>query len=109
MAAKGGRLDRGTAFLVGLFSLLDAVFRIPLPDVLERVNLAPEVMSALVDRQGPFAQMLQVVESYELELWEFAAESAEPLNVPAVALPELFASALHLAHEHIPSAARKVA
>jgi EAL and modified HD-GYP domain-containing signal transduction protein len=67
--------DRGTAFLVGLFSLLDAVFRMPLADVLERVNLADEVRSALLDRQGPYADALQVIESYELGLWESAAEA----------------------------------
>ena len=101
--------DRGTAFLVGLFSLLDAVFRMPLSDVLERVNLADEVRSALLDREGPYADALQVIESYELGLWESAAESAARLNLKSDALPALYAESLRLAEEQIPPTKSRLA
>jgi EAL and modified HD-GYP domain-containing signal transduction protein len=101
--------DRGTAFLVGLFSLLDAVFRMPLGDVLERVNLADEVKAALLDRTGRYADMLTLIESYELGLWESAAEIAGTLSVPSEKLPELYATALKWAEEHIPSPGAKLA
>jgi EAL and modified HD-GYP domain-containing signal transduction protein len=102
LATFGAGRDRGTAFLVGLFSLLDAVFRMPLADVLERVNLADEVKNALLERTGPYADALQVIEAYELGLWESAAEGAQSLNIPADKLPEVYAESLRVAGEHIP-------
>jgi EAL and modified HD-GYP domain-containing signal transduction protein len=102
LAGFGAGRDRGTAFLVGLFSLLDAVFRMPLPEVLQRVNLAEEVRSALLERQGIYASVLQVIESYELGLWESAVEQAAQLNVPEGRLPALFAESLQWAQEQIP-------
>jgi len=103
MARFGSGRDSGTAFLVGLFSLLDAVFRMPLHEVLERVNLADEVKAALLEREGIYADALQVIESYELGLWELAAEQASTLGVPTNQLPELFAEALEWAEEQIPT------
>ncbi len=64
MATHETRLDKGTLFLIGLFSVLDAVFRMPMNEVLDRVNLADDVRAALLDRTGPLAGPLLVVESY---------------------------------------------
>ena len=49
----GGPRDAGTLFLVGLFSQLDAVFRMSIPEILERVVLSDEANAALLDRTGP--------------------------------------------------------
>lgn len=104
LAKRSPGHDAGTAFLVGLFSLLDAVFRVPLSDVLERINLAGEVKSALLDRQGPYADTLQVIESYELGLWESAGEGARALGIDPSALPEIYTVSLTAAEELVPSA-----
>lgn len=109
LAAFGAGRDRGTAFLVGLFSLLDAVFRMPLSEVLERVNLADEVKAALLMREGPYADTLQIIEAYEMGLWESATEQAVSLRVPAEKLPELYAESLRWAEEQIPSGKVRIA
>ena len=57
----GGPRDPGTLFLVGLFSLLDAVFRMSLSEILERVVLSEEANAALLDRTGPYADALSFV------------------------------------------------
>ena len=67
------------------------------------MNLADEVKSALLDREGIYADALQVIESYELGLWESATEQAAVLGVPPEKLPELFAEALSWAEEQIPT------
>ncbi|MBK6485780.1 MAG: HDOD domain-containing protein [Gemmatimonadetes bacterium] len=64
LATPQTRLDKGTLFLIGLFSLLDAVFRMPMHEVLDRVKLDDDVRAALLDRTGPFSGPLLVVESY---------------------------------------------
>jgi EAL and modified HD-GYP domain-containing signal transduction protein len=96
-----GHRDGGSLFLVGLFSLLDAVFRMPLHELLDRVRLSPEVHTALLDRAGPFAGVLELVESYELGLWEGAAENAARLGVRYEMIPELYSEALLWAAQQV--------
>lgn len=99
--------DKGTLFLIGLFSLLDAVFRMPLEEVLERVNLADDVKGALLDRTGPYAGALHVVEAYELGMWEAAAEAATSFGCDAALLPSLYAESLAWAAEQMPQPSRQ--
>jgi EAL and modified HD-GYP domain-containing signal transduction protein len=96
-------LERGTLFLMGLFSMLDAVFRMPMSEVLERVNIADEVKQALLDRTGPYADPLIVVESYELGLWEAAAEAAGRIGHAGEALPAIYTESVQWAAEQMPA------
>ncbi len=96
--AGGGR-DSGTLFLVGLFSLLDTVLRMPLPDILERVVLNPEANNALLDRSGPYATALDFAESYELGLFENATLLAGDLGVDPKKLNEYYTNAIIWASE----------
>ena len=103
MATPKTRLDKGTLFLIGLFSLLDAVFRMPMSEVLDRVSLDDNVRAALLDREGPYAGPLMVVESYELGLWESAAEAAQTINFDESELPTLYRDAIQWAAEQMPA------
>lgn len=94
-------LDKGTLFLMGLFSLLDAVFRMPMSEVLERVNLADDVKQALLDRSGPYAEPLVVVESYELGLWESAGEAAGKIGLDPEKLPGIYNECVQWAAEQM--------
>lgn len=96
-------LDKGTLFLMGLFSLLDAVFRMPMSEVLERVNLADDVKEALIDRSGPYATPLMIVESYELGLWEAAGEAASQIGLDPKQLPTIYAECVQWAAEQMPT------
>lgn len=102
-------LDKGTLFLMGLFSLLDAVFRMPMSEVLERVNLTDDVKAALLDRTGPYADPLVVVESYELGLWESAGEAAGRIGLDAAKLPAIYAECVQWATEQMPTGKPAVA
>jgi EAL and modified HD-GYP domain-containing signal transduction protein len=109
MATPQTRFDKGTMFLIGLFSLLDAVFRMPMHEVLDRVNLDDDVRTALLDRTGPLAGPLLVVESYELGLWESAAEAAQSIKFDPATLPTVYRDAIQLAAEHMPGKQQQVA
>ena len=57
------RADR--AFTVGIMSLADALFAMPMEEILANVQVADEVRTALLEREGDFGAMLQVVELIE--------------------------------------------
>jgi EAL and modified HD-GYP domain-containing signal transduction protein len=90
----GGGRDAGTLFLVGLFSLLDAVFRMPLHEILDRVVLSPEATEALLDRTGPYADAISFAESYELGLFENAIEIATGMGLDGSKITEFYTNAV---------------
>lgn len=53
------------AFTVGIMSLADALFSIPMADILDNVEVAHDVRAALLHREGEFGTMLRVVELLE--------------------------------------------
>jgi len=109
LATPQTKLDKGTNFLIGLFSLLDAVFRMPMHEVLDRVKLDDDVRAALLDRTGPLSGPLLVVESYELGLWESAADAAAQMTFDPRELPTVYQEAIQMAVEHMPGKSAPVA
>ena len=93
MLSGTGR-DAGTLFLVGLFSLLDAVFRLPIEELVDRVALSDEAKDALLERSGPYAEALNFAESYELGMFESAAEAARTMGVDPAQIGEIYTGAL---------------
>ncbi|MEP6834236.1 MAG: HDOD domain-containing protein [Gemmatimonas sp.] len=91
--------DAGTLFLVGLFSLMDAVFKMPLHDIVARVALGDEAKAALLDRTGPYAKALAFAEAYEMGMFETATELATEMGVPLEKLPDMYTTALAWAAE----------
>jgi EAL and modified HD-GYP domain-containing signal transduction protein len=108
LAGSSGKLDKGTLFLMGLFSLLDVVFRIPMIQILDRINLSTEVKEALLDRSGPYADPLILVESYELGLWEGVLAAAERLGIHPENLARYYGDSVWWASEQMPTESRSV-
>jgi len=64
-ASGGDREEQESGFMVGMFSLLEALFAMPLEDILTPLNLAEDVVDALLKRDGPLGAMLSLVEQSE--------------------------------------------
>jgi EAL and modified HD-GYP domain-containing signal transduction protein len=63
--------DEGSElFLVGLFSLMDAILDMEMPAILERLPLGSRLKQALLRREGPLARFLEVVQAYEGGCWD---------------------------------------
>lgn len=99
----GGPREAGTLFLVGLFSLLDAVFRMSLPEILERVVLSDDANAALLDRTGPYADALAFAESYELGMFENATLLAQEMGVDPSGIGQMYTNALSWTNEALGS------
>lgn len=53
------------AFVVGIFSLLDAMLSIPMQDALQLINIPTAVRDALLKHEGVFGELLQLAEACE--------------------------------------------
>jgi EAL and modified HD-GYP domain-containing signal transduction protein len=53
------------AFTIGIMSLMDALFAVPMREILERVEVSQEVRAALLERAGAYGAMLVVAEELE--------------------------------------------
>lgn len=81
MAAKlkpGNRAVADIAFTVGIMSLMDTLFSLPMAEILDQMATAPEVRDALLLRRGQYGDMLKLAEYVE------RIEVAGPLLQPAL-------------------------
>ncbi len=61
---RGGDRDaQDLAFMAGVFSLLDVLLGMPMADIIATLNLAPEVSTALLERNGELGTLLALVEN----------------------------------------------
>jgi len=54
-----------TAFTVGILSLMDALFDVPMRTILDKVEISWDVRTALLERGGDYGAMLSVAEGLE--------------------------------------------
>ncbi len=57
-------------FLVGLFSVLDAVVDRPLAEIVRSLPLVRDVSDAILSRSGPAGRVLECVIAFEMREWE---------------------------------------
>ncbi|MGF1722941.1 HDOD domain-containing protein [Vibrio kyushuensis] len=61
---------RDQAFLIGLFSMLDALLDLSLDDLMEQLPLCDGVKGILLERSGPFGSLLLMEECFENADWQ---------------------------------------
>ena len=61
----GQRQVADVAFTVGIMSLMDALFSVPMADLVEQIPVSDEVAAALMKRSGFFGELLRLAESLE--------------------------------------------
>lgn len=90
--------DRDNLFIVGVFSLLDAILKMPMQQVLEKIQLPDAVSEALLTRTGVYGPFLQLTEACEdadkekilalAELLQFDANKVNECHISALAWVE---------------------
>lgn len=61
----GNRNLADTAFTVGIMSLMDSLFKVPMTEILEQIAVVDEVSDALLYRRGLYGDMLKLAEYLE--------------------------------------------
>ena len=74
----GQRQIGEVAFTAGIMSLMDALFGIPMVDIVEQIPVSDEIRNALLGRDGFFGELLKLAEMIE------QADSAEEVVLPTL-------------------------
>lgn len=98
-----GLSQRGSElFLMGMFSLLDAVLDMPIASILEDVHLPKDVRETLLG-QAPDASslkgILELARAYERPDWTAIEAIANSLGVPVSIVPQAYLESVELADQ----------
>ena len=61
----GERTGADIGFTVGIMSLMDTLFSVSMPEILDSVNVLDEVRAALLHRSGDYGDVLKLIELVE--------------------------------------------
>ena len=98
-------VESSEAFLVGLFSLLDAMLNRTMTAAIEGLPLSAMASAALRGHSNALRDVLDAVVSHERGEWDRAAGALEHAGLSNVALPEAYTSALLWVQDVVPRAA----
>ena len=80
LAAQSRMANPPTAFLVGLFSNLDAFYNQPLSQLIEELPLTEDICRALLEGQGALGELLEYIRFYEKGQWLESEGEVATLN-----------------------------
>lgn len=81
LAGLARRTSSDSAFLMGLFSMLDAILNMPMHEILNQLPLDEQIQEALQGEQTPARALLDLVVASEKGDWERVAALVEDLGV----------------------------
>ena len=88
-------------FLLGLFSLLDALLGKPMGEVLEELPLAPEIEKALRGEHTDLRELLELARNLEDADWPSARDLAHDLQLPSSEVTAIHRDSLRYAGEMV--------
>ena len=74
-------LDAMSAFMAGLFSLIDVILDKDMEELLGQIPISPEIAQALLEKTGPYHALLASVKALESSSWLQFKEYALQLDV----------------------------
>lgn len=92
---QAGRSDTSAAFLVGLLSLLDAIIRQPMDELVEKIPLDEEVRDALCQSPGWLYHCMQAVRFFETAQWAGVKQFATKYELKQPDLHRCYTEAVH--------------
>ena len=103
--STGQERDTSALFLVGLFSLLDAISGMPMAQLLEAITLAPPLEQALMGGTGPYAGTLTLAEAYEQGAWTTVQDHASSSGLNEAQVGAFYVQSLEWTRERLLSLA----
>lgn len=81
-------------FLMGMFSVLDALTDLPMSEALSKLPLGEQIRSCLLGDEGPFRPVYDTMVSYEKGQWDRFSRHAASLQLNEEAVPQLYTESL---------------
>jgi EAL and modified HD-GYP domain-containing signal transduction protein len=90
---RSGRKEMSiTIFMMGLFSLIDALLDRHMEDVLKDIYIEAEVKAALLGEGNIYSDVYNLVIAYEKGDWENVKDYSEKIGVNEIVLPTYYFS-----------------
>jgi len=99
--AIGNKNRASEFFLMGLFSMIDALLDQPLADILAKLPLADDIKTALLGEKNHVWDVYELVVSYEKGDWLNFSEYAARLGLKEMELLDIFLKAFESATQNI--------
>lgn len=80
--AQDMNISRSEAYLLGMFSTLGKLMRVPLEDALEQLPISDEIKLALLKKEGRTGSLYKLILSYEKADWKTMSSCAAELGIP---------------------------
>ena len=90
----GMKKQAGELFLMGMFSVLDALMDRPMEEMLAEVPLSKDIKNALLTGGGPYGQVYQAMLAYEHAQWVLFSDLASSLGMPEAPVAGAFRKSL---------------
>lgn len=98
-AHKHGKSQAMSAFIVGLFSLLDAILDGEMASILEKLPISDSIKRPLIGIDCDFFQYLDTAKAFESGLWNKVIAQSVKLDVSQKDLHEIFNNAILWSNE----------
>ncbi|RRS08969.1 HDOD domain-containing protein [Pseudoalteromonas sp. J010] len=93
VATKAGKVsDTGSAFLIGMMSLMDAILDDDMATLLTKLPLSQEIKATLLKKPSQFGIYLDLAESMEKGDWDNVETVSKPLGVSPERIAQLYQS-----------------
>jgi c-di-GMP-related signal transduction protein len=105
-----GLAEHGQSFLMGLFSLLDALLDVPLEEALHQTGVEPLISGALLGTAAdddPLRHIYSLVCRYEAADWNAVSASAGKLRARLSCVGQAYSESTLWAHQALHTTARK--
>jgi c-di-GMP-related signal transduction protein len=110
LATLANVTDHGRGFLMGLFSLLDALMDVPLEEALQQAGIGPTISGALLGTEGqdgPLRDVYNLVCRYEAADWKGVSAAASKLAIRASSIAEAYSESTLWAQQALHATVRK--
>lgn len=90
IATRVAKHAQSEAFLMGLFSLIDAILDQPMALLIDKLPFPDEIKSALLGEKNTLYYILQTVKAYETGSWWALEQAVVLINLDSAFLPKLY-------------------
>jgi EAL and modified HD-GYP domain-containing signal transduction protein len=81
-------------FLIGLFSLADAIMDVSIETIMKETHLSSEISEPLITQKGEKAELLQIIKHIERAEWDEAMEICNKYNIDGDKVYKLYVEAI---------------